>query len=212
MEYRSIIHNHCPCLVSNNGDVKSLNGRGEMVSRKWRYNADGYPVISATGHLEDGAKIYRTIAVHILVAKAWVPNPDNKPEVNHLDFDRGNPVASNLEWVTHKENIVYSSDAGRHIKMYGKANPNYGNRTLHQKYLDNPDLSKEKQGRPGGKNGMAIPCTLVCDDIDVRKNFSCRKDAVLWLLEEKHITSSWCMSYIIKRLKSADGYCGWKIE
>ena len=48
------------------------------------------------------------LATHILVAKAFVPNPDNKPFVNHKDFNTFNAHAYNLEWVTAAENVDYS--------------------------------------------------------------------------------------------------------
>lgn len=46
--------------------------------------------------------------VHRLVAQAYIPNPDNLPEVNHKDGNCQNNHVSNLEWVTRQENINHS--------------------------------------------------------------------------------------------------------
>lgn len=52
----------------------------------------------------------KTYSVHRLVAIAFIPNPENKREVNHIDFDTLNNNASNLEWVTAKENKIHSRE------------------------------------------------------------------------------------------------------
>ena len=48
--------------------------------------------------------------VHRLVAEAFIPNPDNKPIANHLDFNTYNNHLYNLEWATHKENVEHSKE------------------------------------------------------------------------------------------------------
>lgn len=51
--------------------------------------------------------------VHRLVAQEFIPNPSNKPYVNHIDSDPTNNRVSNLEWVTHSENMTHCAKAGR---------------------------------------------------------------------------------------------------
>jgi len=85
--------------VSNKGRIKSLkkSTTGKILSVK---NKTGWYLSVILCH--GGSRI--TARVHILVAKAFVPNPDSKPEVNHKDTNKQNNVATNLEWVTRKEN------------------------------------------------------------------------------------------------------------
>jgi hypothetical protein len=51
-------------------------------------------------------------SVHRLVALAFIPNPDNKPEVNHIDGNPSNNHISNLEWVTASENLLHAYRIG----------------------------------------------------------------------------------------------------
>ena len=60
-------------------------------------------------HVTIKSKAY---SVHRLVALAWVDNPDNKPQVNHIDGNRSNNHYKNLEWVTNKENRQHAHDTG----------------------------------------------------------------------------------------------------
>lgn len=52
------------------------------------------------------------LKTHRVIAICFIPNPDNLPEVNHIDNDKTNNVVSNLEWCTHEYNIAYREKFG----------------------------------------------------------------------------------------------------
>lgn len=126
-----------------------------------RENADGYLVVTVNTS--------KCLSVHRMVAMAFIPNanPEQKKEVNHIDFNRKNNLVTNLEWVTHQENIKHSAINGRYKmnNQHGENNPNFGNRKLSQFYRENPDVALEKQSRKGTRNGRATKIELYKDGI-----------------------------------------------
>lgn len=56
---------------------------------------------------------HKQFKVHRLVAQAFIPNPDSKPQINHIDNDPTNNRADNLEWVTAQENSTWKVICGR---------------------------------------------------------------------------------------------------
>lgn len=95
--------------VSNLGQVRSLNYNRTGEAKILRLSKDryGYPSVN----LYKNKKSY-TKTVHRLVAVAFIPNIDNKPQVNHIDGDKTNNRVSNLEWVTAKENQQHAWETG----------------------------------------------------------------------------------------------------
>ena len=83
--------------VSNLGRVKRVKGAERLVKLTTQRN--GY--VYVTLWLDNTTKCFKTSR---LVAKAFIPNPDNLPEVDHLNADKQNNTVSNLEWVTGEEN------------------------------------------------------------------------------------------------------------
>ena len=93
--------------ISNFGRVKSCHKCSEYNGRCWpetimtlQLNSDGYEVIKLRNR-----EIYRKFRVHCLVALHFIEQPEGKDFVNHIDKNRTNNTVTNLEWVTHQENI-----------------------------------------------------------------------------------------------------------
>lgn len=85
--------------VSNFGNCKS----------KYRILA---PVKSGNGYLTVALGKNNPKTIHRLVATAFIPNTDNKPQVNHIDGDKRNNNVSNLEWVNQSENMKHAYRIG----------------------------------------------------------------------------------------------------
>lgn len=85
--------------VSSDGRVR--NDKTGRILRP-AINNCGYPRVTVYDN-----KKYRSFLVHRLVALAFIPNPENKPEVNHKDGDKLNCHADNLEWCTPSENHIH---------------------------------------------------------------------------------------------------------
>ena len=75
--------------------------------QKTRLNNYGYTEVRLT---KDGKTT--TTFIHILIAKAFIPNPYNKPEVNHINGIKTDNRIENLEWCTHSENINHAYKMG----------------------------------------------------------------------------------------------------
>lgn len=71
-----------------------------------------------------GSRIHKkTIIIHKAVAETFIPNPDNKPQVNHKDGNKQNNYVDNLEWVTASENLQHAYDTKLRISHKGEARP-----------------------------------------------------------------------------------------
>lgn len=82
--------------ISNLGRLKLIDGSISKVKPR----IDGYTRLTITNDSGE----YKDISFHILVAKTWIENKEDKPYVNHIDGNRSNNRVSNLEWVTPSEN------------------------------------------------------------------------------------------------------------
>lgn len=94
-------------------DDYEITEDGRVFNLKWGHrevkpqpNGKGYMRVHIAGRLR---------FVHRLVAEKYVPNPDGKPCVNHIDGNKRNNSASNLEWVTNTENRRHAIANGLHL-------------------------------------------------------------------------------------------------
>ena len=93
--------------ASNTGKIKSLSRKYHPKDKLLTpYNRSGYLCVG----------LYKKYQfVHRLVAETFIPNPENKPTVNHKDGDRYNNYVENLEWATYSENIKHSYSVLGHV-------------------------------------------------------------------------------------------------
>lgn len=98
--------------VSNKGRVRSIlsnHGKYQEVIKVQRPRSTTCPYLYVQLSVKD---LPFHEAVHRAVAKAFVPNPNNKPMVNHIDGDKLNNDACNLEWATCSENHQHAFTTG----------------------------------------------------------------------------------------------------
>lgn len=159
--------------VSNLGRVKSLRykrGEQEKILDGW-ISKEGYRKVSF--YKDNKRKDY---LVHRLVAESFIPNPNNKPFIDHIDTNRTNNKIDNLRWATQKENCnnVISKknyvDSSKQLYISGKSNKIIGakgkdnprSKKIVQLTLNNEPIKIWDSIREVGRHGFLSSCVGHC--------------------------------------------------
>ena len=135
--------------VSNYGIVKSLNYRRTGKEQLLK------PALQTTGYFSVMlCKPLKRFQIHRLVAEAFIPNPDNLPQVNHKDEDKTNNHADNLEWCTNKYNSNYGTRVKRICESLSKK--------VYQYTLDGELVKEWKSTKECGRNGFNQQSIVKC--------------------------------------------------
>ena len=98
------------CWVFDNGTIAEPDGKGSLRFKQAGFTAGGYAYVYIKR---------RQYYVHRLVAAAYIPNPYNKSQVDHINRDRSDNTSTNLRWATPHENNINKLSTDIAIEKYG---------------------------------------------------------------------------------------------
>lgn len=137
--------------------MKAINDRYSVTEdgRVWSVWKQDYLRPMKTGNGYCHVCIHKHyFKIHRLVAQAYLPNPENKPQVNHIDGNKSNNHVSNLEWVTALENMQH---ALRVLKQ---------NRNIGKQKLDKETVYKIRELRVEG-----VSIAQIARDLGIARHF-----------------------------------------
>lgn len=145
--YKSIPNYEGFYEISNFQNVKSLSRvitrkNGQKVRLKEKILK---PAIGGRGYLSVvlcNDERQRSECIHMLMAKTFIPNPENKKEINHINAITTDNRIENLEWVTHKENMIHAKKLG--LIEYKKGQDHYSSKLVDSDVIKIKKMLSEK--------------------------------------------------------------------
>jgi len=134
---------------------------GEIINKRTRKTvgcADGR-YVRITSLKIDGKRLSKS--AHQIIAKTFIPNPEDKPNVNHIDGNTFNNAVSNLEWCTQKENVAHARRTGLISKDTQKIITEKLGVPVYQLELDGTVIKKFNSAADADRE-MGTPVTAVC--------------------------------------------------
>lgn len=138
-----VLKNYPNYEICKQGEIRNIKTKKVLSSHT---TPGSYPSTDLT----DINKVSKPVYIHVLLAKQYIENPFNLPEVNHIDGNRMNYVIDNLEWVTHKQNCQHAFDTGlnkghknkgRHVELLDENYQVINTFTSKQKACDFMDIN-----------------------------------------------------------------------
>lgn len=160
--------------ITKNGIIRSIPRNGTKKDKRiLKPQVDKYGYLFVTLYKNNIPHIYK---VHRLVAETFILNPENKPQVNHIDGNKQNNCVDNLEWVTGQENIIHARKNKLQVTNYEQIE------LLHKNNMK-PILQFDKEG-----------------------NFIKEWDSAISVEKELHIFNSNICNCLKGKLNTAGGY------
>lgn len=169
--------------VSNLGKIKSLGRIIERIGPKGSRFYRTYPE-KLLKYCKDTRGYYRanlalngvntTIKVHRVVAQAFIPNPEGKPQINHKDGNKQNNSIYNLEWCDNQENQDHSWRIG--LRKKGKEHWSYGQQPEQLKKVTGKGIANPNYGNRGIKNPLSRKVIQYDLNGNIIKEWNCIKD------------------------------------
>ena len=160
--------------ITESGDV--INAQGKTLAYVVNKQT-GYKTVSLWKNNKGSSK-----TIHRLVATAFIPNPTNLPEVNHIDGNKLNNHVSNLEWITPSGNRQHAYDTGLRVATKLLDDPTY--RSLLNRFLSGESMTDLAEEHSAGLTRITINLRTLAERLDKSKLFDAQ------LKEQKRIRNT----------------------
>lgn len=115
------IPNYSLYEASSDGEIKTFNWKNKGKEAIMKPASDNSGYLRTMLKNDDG--VIHTIKVHRIIGQTFIPNPENKPEINHINGIRSDNRIDNLEWNTRSENMQHSFNFLYRDRRFGENNP-----------------------------------------------------------------------------------------